>query len=71
MDVVVADRQDEQAEAVAAEVRDITRRALALAVGIIAADDRQRMLDATLATFGRFDVLINNAAIQRAALPST
>ncbi len=69
MDVVVADRQGERAEAVAAEVRGTARRALALTVDVTVADDRQRMLDTTLASFGQLDVLVNNAAIQRAALP--
>src|SRR5688500_67958 len=68
LDVVIADRQADRAEAVASEVREIGRLALALDVDITSAGERQRMLDDTLATFGRLDVLVNNAAIQRAAL---
>jgi NAD(P)-dependent dehydrogenase (short-subunit alcohol dehydrogenase family) len=70
LDIVIADRQHDQAEAVAGEVRAAGRRALALGTDVTLADDRQQMLAATLATFGRLDVLINNAAVNRAALPS-
>ncbi len=69
MDVVIADRQAEHAEVVSAEVRASGRRALALGVDVTVARDRQQMVDATLATFRRLDVLVNNAGIVRAALP--
>ncbi len=69
MSVVVADRQGERAKAVAAEARDLGSEALALTVDVVQADDRQRMLDETADALGRLDVLVNNAAIQRAALP--
>jgi NAD(P)-dependent dehydrogenase (short-subunit alcohol dehydrogenase family) len=69
LDIVIADRQIDRAEAVAAEVRAAGRRALALDTDVASADGRRQMLDATLATFGRLDVLVNNAALQRAALP--
>lgn len=69
MDIVVADLQADRAEAVAAEVRAAGRRALGLSVDVTRDDDRRRMLDSTLAELGRLDVLVNNAAINRAALP--
>jgi NAD(P)-dependent dehydrogenase (short-subunit alcohol dehydrogenase family) len=69
MDIVIADRQADRAEEVAGEVRAAGRRALALSSDVTLADDRRRMLDTTLTTFGRLDVLVNNAAINRAALP--
>lgn len=69
LDLVIADRQLERATAVAGEVRELGRRALALDVDVAVADDRARLLDTTLATLGRLDVLVNNAAVQRAALP--
>jgi meso-butanediol dehydrogenase / (S,S)-butanediol dehydrogenase / diacetyl reductase len=69
LDIVIADLQADRAEAVAGEVRAIGRRALALGTDITLAGDRQHMLESTLATFGRLDVLINNAALNRAALP--
>jgi NAD(P)-dependent dehydrogenase (short-subunit alcohol dehydrogenase family) len=69
LDIVIADRQFDRAEEAVGVVRAVGRRALALGVDVTVADDRQRMLDATLATFGRLDVLVNNAAIMRTALP--
>lgn len=68
-DVVIADRQLDSAEQLAGELGAAGRRALALGVDVAVAGDRQRMLDATLATFGRLDVLVNNAGTIRAALP--
>ena len=69
MDIVVADLQGDRAETVAEEVRGIGRRALALTIDVASSADRQRMLDSTLSTLGRLDVLVNNAAIQRVSLP--
>jgi NAD(P)-dependent dehydrogenase (short-subunit alcohol dehydrogenase family) len=69
LDIVIADRQAERAEAVADEVRAAGRRALALDTDVASAEGRRHMLDSTLATLGRLDVLVNNAALQRAALP--
>ena len=69
MHVVVADRQADQAAMVAAELRDAGCRAFALTVDVASAADRQRMIDATLAEFGRLDALVNNAGVQRVALP--
>src|SRR4029078_13039894 len=57
------------AEAVAAELRAIGRRAFALTIDVASAADRPRMVDATLAEVGRVDALVNNAGIQRVALP--
>src|SRR6266700_3565561 len=69
MHVVVADYQEEGAQRVAKEIQALGRRSLALAVDVTRADDRQRLFDTTLAELGRFDALVNNAAIQRVALP--
>jgi NAD(P)-dependent dehydrogenase (short-subunit alcohol dehydrogenase family) len=69
LDIVIADRQADAAEAVAGEVRAVGRRALALEMDVTLADDRRRLRDSTLAELGRLDVLVNNAAINRAALP--
>lgn len=69
MDIVIADRQQTPAALVAAEVQALGRHALALAVDISSQAGRNQMVEATLAEFGRLDVLVNNAGIQRAALP--
>ncbi|HSH82252.1 MAG TPA: glucose 1-dehydrogenase [Herpetosiphonaceae bacterium] len=69
MHVVVADLRREQAEAVTAEVQQLGRQARALPIDVTVPDDRRRMFDTALATYGRFDVLVNNAGILHAALP--
>src|SRR5436190_23863211 len=69
MDVLVADLRGDLAAAVAAEVAALGRRGLPLAINVAVADDRQRMIEVTLGQLGRLDLLVNNAGIQRAALP--
>jgi meso-butanediol dehydrogenase / (S,S)-butanediol dehydrogenase / diacetyl reductase len=70
MDVVVADLRGAQAETVAGEVRALGRRALALQVDVSVPAERERMLAETLAGLGGLDVLVNNAGVNRAALPA-
>jgi len=62
-DVVVASRKLEPCEQVATEVRDIGRRALAVSCHVGDWDQCGELIDATIAEFGRIDVLINNAGI--------
>ena len=50
-------------ESVAAEVRALGRRALALDCDVTSKDDLQRTVEAALAEFGRIDILVNNAAL--------
>lgn len=69
IDIVIADYQEEPALQVAAEIQKMERRALALAVDVTEAVARQHMIDTTLAEMGRLDVLVNNAGLQRLALP--
>ena len=69
MHVVVADIRSDLAQSVAGEIRLLGCSALPLKVDVTAAADRQRLFDATLAEFKRLDALVNNAAIQRIALP--
>ena len=69
MHVAVVDMHAGRAEQVAAEIVAAGGQALALQADVTSAADRQRMLDATLAAFGRLDVLVNNAGIMRVALP--
>jgi NAD(P)-dependent dehydrogenase (short-subunit alcohol dehydrogenase family) len=60
-DVVLAARQAESLEAVAAEIRALGRRAVCVPTDIAKADDCQRLVDAAIAALGRVDVLVNNA----------
>jgi meso-butanediol dehydrogenase/(S,S)-butanediol dehydrogenase/diacetyl reductase len=68
-DLVVADLSSEAAESVAAEARAMGRRALGIAANVSSAIDRETVVDQTLKQLGRLDVLVNNAAIQRVAMP--
>ncbi|HMP40768.1 MAG TPA: SDR family NAD(P)-dependent oxidoreductase [Roseiflexaceae bacterium] len=69
MHIAVVDRDGEWAEAVAAEIRAIGGQALAITADVTAVPDRERMFAATLAAFGRLDVLVNNAGILRTGDP--
>ncbi len=69
MDIIIADLKPEPAEAVAAQIRATGRRALAIASDVAKASAREQLFATTLAEFGRLDVLVNNAGIQRASAP--
>jgi len=60
--VVVADVNEVQARAVAAEVGG-PERAVAVAVDVTSPESVQALFDATLAAFGQVDVLVNGAGI--------
>ena len=68
-DVVVADLHAGRAEEVAAEVRAAGRRALAVVADVADAASRERMFEQTIGELGRLDALVNNAGVQRVALP--
>jgi len=59
--VVLAARRTERITALAAELPD----ALAVTVDVTDEDGPQDLIDATLAHYGRIDVLVNNAGISR------
>ena len=69
MNVVVADLNADGAAAVAAEATAHGVEALGLRIDVTQAADRDRMIAQTRDTFGRFDVLVNNAGIQIIADP--
>ena len=62
-DVVVASRKIDGCEIVADEVRALGRRALPVACHVGRWDDCDALVAATVAEFGRIDVLVNNAGI--------
>jgi len=68
-DVVIASRKLDACEAVAAEVRALGRRALAVAVHAGRWEDIDRLIEVAYAEFGRVDILVNNAGMSP-AMPS-
>ena len=59
--LVVADKNEAAAEAVAGECRAEGAEAVALGIDVSRAADAERMVAETLRAFGRLDVLVNNA----------
>jgi NAD(P)-dependent dehydrogenase (short-subunit alcohol dehydrogenase family) len=62
-DVVIASRKQDACDAVAKEVRDRGRRALAVATHVGRWDELDRLVDTAYAEFGKVDVLVNNAGM--------
>ena len=60
-DIVCAARTEADIEDTAAEVRKRGRRALAVPTDVLETPDLERLVEATIAEFGRLDILINNA----------
>jgi 7-alpha-hydroxysteroid dehydrogenase len=60
-DVVVAARTEADVDAVAAEVRALGRRALAVVTDVMQVADLERLVERAVGEFGRLDVLVNNA----------
>jgi NAD(P)-dependent dehydrogenase (short-subunit alcohol dehydrogenase family) len=60
-DVVLAARTESRLHEVAAEVKSLGRRALAVPTDITDADAAQRLVQATLDQFGRADAFVHNA----------
>jgi NAD(P)-dependent dehydrogenase (short-subunit alcohol dehydrogenase family) len=68
-DCVIASRKIENCETVAAEVRALGRRGLAIEVHAAKWDSIDAMLDTVYDQFGRIDILVNNAGMGP-AMPS-
>src|SRR3546814_885061 len=60
--VVVADLNGETARGVVAEIESAGGEALALAIDVGSGEQVRSMIDTTISTFGKIDVLHNNAA---------
>jgi meso-butanediol dehydrogenase/(S,S)-butanediol dehydrogenase/diacetyl reductase len=69
--VVVVDRDETTAGAVAQELAAAERESLAVKADVGTAAGRARFIAAAVDTFGRVDVLINNAGIVRAHRPQS
>lgn len=59
--VVNCRRSAEEAEAVAAQIRDMGRRALVVAADVSQVQQAESLVSAALEHFGRIDILVNNA----------
>jgi 7-alpha-hydroxysteroid dehydrogenase len=59
--VVLAARGQEALETAAAEIRAAGGQAVAIAADVESATDRERLVAAAVAAFGRLDILVNNA----------
>jgi 7-alpha-hydroxysteroid dehydrogenase len=72
-DVVCAARTEADIEAVAQAVRERGRRAVAVRTDVMKSEDLENLTRATMAEFGRLDVLVNNAGgtLPRAALQTS
>jgi len=62
-DIVVASRTVANLERVAAEVRALGRRALAIRTDVSLKSDVDRMVAGTMEAFGHVDILVNNAGL--------
>ncbi len=62
-DVAIASRSPEVLEQVAAEIRTRQRDAFAIEVDVAESESVTHMVDATLAYFGRIDILVNSAGV--------
>ncbi|WP_435083040.1 SDR family NAD(P)-dependent oxidoreductase [Gordonia hongkongensis] len=69
-DVVLAARRAEKLADTAAAVEELGRKALVVPADVADPDQCQRVVDAAMETFGKVDVLINNAGVGT-AYPAT
>jgi NAD(P)-dependent dehydrogenase (short-subunit alcohol dehydrogenase family) len=67
--VVLCSRKREACEVVAGEIAAGGGRALALGCDVAEEEDARRVVDGTLAAYGRVDVLVNNSAVTWGAPP--
>lgn len=66
--VVIADREAEGLETTCEELLQAGHQAVTVVADVTVREDVQRMVDTALGQFGRLDILINNAGINRDAL---
>ncbi len=62
---VVVNDIGESANGVAEEIRAMNRQSLAVLADVSSAPDVARMVETTIATYGKIDILVNNAGITR------
>ena len=71
-DIVIDDRERElpEAEKVAEEIRGLGRKSVALAAHVGRIEEINNLVNRVTDTFGRIDILVNNAAISPAMSPA-
>jgi 3-oxoacyl-[acyl-carrier protein] reductase len=62
---IVVNDIDKAAQAVAEEIQATGKKSLAVIADVSSALDVARMIETTMATYGRIDILVNNAGINR------
>jgi len=62
---VVVNDISETIEAVVEEIKTMKQQSLAIKADVSSAEDVARMVETTMATYGRIDILVNNAGITR------
>ncbi len=67
--VTVAARNEEDLNTLVKEIEEAGGRALAVVVDVTQRADLERMVEATVETFGRLDILVNNAGGSRFMAP--
>jgi len=58
-------KHSDEAEAVAVKIREMGRKALVVQADVSAFDDAQKMVDQVIAEWGKLDILVCNAGINR------
>ncbi len=64
-DVVISDILQDVAQETAKEIEALGQKALVVVADVSKAEDAERLINETVNTFGRLDVLVNNAGITR------
>lgn len=66
-DIIVNDRNQQAADKVAETIRETGRRAIGIQADVSSVSQVQAMVDQAVKQFGRVDVLVNNAGVERRA----
>src|SRR5438067_9011705 len=66
--VVVADMLDEEGQRIAAEITQANGAAMFQHLDVTSEKEWQAAIDATLAAYGKLDILVNDAGISRSAV---
>jgi NAD(P)-dependent dehydrogenase (short-subunit alcohol dehydrogenase family) len=65
--IVIADINDKNSNEVALEIKDIGSQCLFVKTDVVNEESVKNMIDKTIETFGRIDILVSNAGVSRMA----